>query len=239
MENTVAVILAGGGGKRLRPLTEETPKPLLEIAGKTMLEHAIDVVKAAGISETIVVAGHKSEVMEAWLQKFDPSIKVFVADPQFQNLDGFALTLEAVKDKSLFVLNADYVFTEENLKKTAEGMQQDIVAFCSYDLSGDDDDVMVVKEDADGNIIDMSKTLTDFESIYTGMFFIPMPQAEKLEGIVRKLQQELDPKEASAEQILLAYGPEGEAVKVANVGHANWFEVDTIEELEAAKAALE
>jgi len=54
-----AVILAGGKGKRLRPLTLETPKPLLTIKDRTILEYIIDYLKGYGITDLIITIGYK------------------------------------------------------------------------------------------------------------------------------------------------------------------------------------
>jgi N-acetyl-alpha-D-muramate 1-phosphate uridylyltransferase len=51
-----AMVLAAGEGRRMRPLTEETPKPLLQLAGRTLLDHALDRVADAGIGEAVVNA---------------------------------------------------------------------------------------------------------------------------------------------------------------------------------------
>ncbi len=54
-----AVILAGGFGKRLRPLTEDKPKPLVEICGKPIIEFQIDYLKSFGVNEIVVLAGYR------------------------------------------------------------------------------------------------------------------------------------------------------------------------------------
>jgi bifunctional UDP-N-acetylglucosamine pyrophosphorylase/glucosamine-1-phosphate N-acetyltransferase len=55
---TICVILAAGEGKRMRPLTGSRPKVMLPLAGRPMLEHLIDAVIDAGITEFIVVVGY-------------------------------------------------------------------------------------------------------------------------------------------------------------------------------------
>lgn len=56
-----AMILAAGKGMRLRPLTERVPKPLLEVAGKPMIEHVLDLVARSGIREVVINLHHLGE----------------------------------------------------------------------------------------------------------------------------------------------------------------------------------
>lgn len=62
-----AIILAGGKGERLRPLTNDRPKPMIEIAGKPILLYIIDQLKAAGITEIILTCSYLHEVIENYL----------------------------------------------------------------------------------------------------------------------------------------------------------------------------
>jgi mannose-1-phosphate guanylyltransferase len=61
-----AVILAGGLGTRLRPLTHETPKPLVDIDGRCLAEHALLLLKRAGITTTYLAIGHLAEKVQAF-----------------------------------------------------------------------------------------------------------------------------------------------------------------------------
>lgn len=61
-----AIILAGGLGTRLRPLTNDTPKPLLPINGRPILEHAILNFKKHGITEIILSVGHLADKIKAY-----------------------------------------------------------------------------------------------------------------------------------------------------------------------------
>ena len=55
----IGVILAAGMAKRLRPLTDEKPKCLLEVGGKTLLQRTIDAMIGVGIQEFVVVTGYR------------------------------------------------------------------------------------------------------------------------------------------------------------------------------------
>ncbi|AZI75981.1 putative nucleotidyltransferase [Sulfolobales Beppu virus 1] len=74
-----AVILAGGFGKRLFPLTQEKPKPLIEINGKPILEWQIEYLKQFGIESFYVLAGYKKEVLIEWVSKNQERLNVSIA----------------------------------------------------------------------------------------------------------------------------------------------------------------
>lgn len=61
-----AVILAAGKGTRMRELTQELPKPMLKVQGRPILEHIVEGVKSAGITEIFIVTGWKAEVVESY-----------------------------------------------------------------------------------------------------------------------------------------------------------------------------
>lgn len=61
------MILAAGRGERLRPLTDRTPKPLLTVAGRSLIEHLIDALARAGFREIVINHAHLGERIEAAL----------------------------------------------------------------------------------------------------------------------------------------------------------------------------
>ena len=62
------VILAAGKGTRLRPLTEKCPKPLVEVGGKTLLDHIVGALPSA-VDELIIVTGYKGEMIREYCGK--------------------------------------------------------------------------------------------------------------------------------------------------------------------------
>lgn len=62
-----AMIFAAGKGTRMMPLTADRPKPMLEVLGKPLLQHALEGVQAAGIGNIVVNAHHCPEAIEHWL----------------------------------------------------------------------------------------------------------------------------------------------------------------------------
>jgi NDP-sugar pyrophosphorylase family protein len=69
------IILCGGKGERLRPLTEEVPKPLVEIHGKPIIEYQIDFFKRHGIKDITLCTGYKSELFKKRYPKLNHSVE--------------------------------------------------------------------------------------------------------------------------------------------------------------------
>ena len=64
-----ALILAGGRGKRLRPITDKIPKPLILINNTPLIEHSIKYLKKFGINDKIIFSGYKSKQIENFQKK--------------------------------------------------------------------------------------------------------------------------------------------------------------------------
>lgn len=71
-----AIILAGGLGTRLRPLTLETPKPLLPIKEKPIVQHALENLARFGVKRAILSVGYKAEQIQEYFDQLDLGIKI-------------------------------------------------------------------------------------------------------------------------------------------------------------------
>ena len=65
----IALILVGGFGTRLRPLTLTLPKPLVEFANRPMIEHQVESLAAAGVTDIVLAVNYRPEIMTAALKK--------------------------------------------------------------------------------------------------------------------------------------------------------------------------
>ncbi len=105
-----AMVLAAGMGMRMRPLSLTRPKPLLEVGGKAMLDHAIDRLKEVGARRVVVNAFWLAEQIEAHSAKRG-DIKIAVSqETELLDTGGGvknALALLDVGDRPFFVLNSD------------------------------------------------------------------------------------------------------------------------------------
>jgi UDP-N-acetylglucosamine diphosphorylase / glucose-1-phosphate thymidylyltransferase / UDP-N-acetylgalactosamine diphosphorylase / glucosamine-1-phosphate N-acetyltransferase / galactosamine-1-phosphate N-acetyltransferase len=65
-----AIVLAAGRGTRMGDLTEQMPKPMLSLAGKPIIEHILDRLRAAGTTEVFIVTGYRAETIERHLRDY-------------------------------------------------------------------------------------------------------------------------------------------------------------------------
>lgn len=100
-----AILLAAGMGTRLRPLTLETPKSLIKVNGKPLLERQIEFLKEKGINEIIVVTGYLNDKFEYLKEKY--GVKLVFNDKYdiYNNIYSMYLVKEYLEDS--YVIDAD------------------------------------------------------------------------------------------------------------------------------------
>jgi MurNAc alpha-1-phosphate uridylyltransferase len=102
-----AMVLAAGLGTRLRPLTNTLPKPLIEIAGKTLLDHAIDRLMLGGVEEVVVNLHHQAALIAAELEhRRRPRIALSREETLLDTGGGVARALPLL-GQAFYVVNAD------------------------------------------------------------------------------------------------------------------------------------
>ena len=114
-----AIILAGGRGKRLRPITDKIPKPLIPINNKPLIERTIKYLKKYGITEIIISSGYKSNLIEKFLKKkknFGCNIIFSIEKTPLGTGGAVRKALTFIDEESFVVLNGDIV-TNIDLKK--------------------------------------------------------------------------------------------------------------------------
>ena len=116
-----AIILAGGRGNRLRPITDYVPKPLIPIKNIPIIEWQIKYLKKFGISEIIVCSGYKTEMIENYLKNKKLGIKITfsIEDKPLGTGGAIKKAGKKIKDKSFLVINGD-IITNIDLKKMME-----------------------------------------------------------------------------------------------------------------------
>ena len=109
-----AVLMAGGKGERLRPLTEKTPKPLLPVGGKAIIDHNIDRLINYGVKHINVTVNYLGEQLEAHFKEPKGNIQVqTVREPKFLGTIGSIKFVKDFYNDTVLVMNSD-LFTNIN-----------------------------------------------------------------------------------------------------------------------------
>ncbi len=109
-----AVLMAGGKGERLRPLTEHTPKPLLKVGDKAIIDHNIDRLISYGVKNISVTVNYLKEQLEEHFQESRGDVKVrTVREPKFLGTIGSIRFVDKFYNDTVLVMNSD-LFTNIN-----------------------------------------------------------------------------------------------------------------------------
>jgi N-acetyl-alpha-D-muramate 1-phosphate uridylyltransferase len=108
------MVLAAGHGERMRPLTDKIPKPLVELAGRPLIDHVLDRLNAAHVETAVVNVHYLPDKIEAHLRsRKEP--KIVISDERVSLLDtggGVKKALPILGEGPFFVHNSDSVWTE-------------------------------------------------------------------------------------------------------------------------------
>ena len=103
-----AVLMAGGKGERLRPLTDSTPKPLLPVGDKCIIDHYVDRLIAYGVNHISVTVNYLREQIQAHFAEPRSGVKInTVAEPQFLGTIGSVTLIPDFSHDVVLVMNSD------------------------------------------------------------------------------------------------------------------------------------
>ena len=125
-----AMVMAAGLGKRMRPLTATRPKPLVEIAGRTLIDHVFDRLRAAGVAKAVVNIHYLADALEAHLGNRVDGIEVAVSDERAQLLEtggGLKKALPLIDCDPFLAVNSDNLWIDgpvDTLKLLASNWDQ-------------------------------------------------------------------------------------------------------------------
>lgn len=149
-----AIIVAGGRGERLRPITDKIPKPMVEVKGKPVLEHIIDLLKINGITDIVLALCYLPEVVEKYFgggEKFGVKIRYTYEDPR-KPLG----TAGAIRESQNFI-NDDFIVTYADILRKLDVTEmikqhkriKSLATINVYKRFGDDPKSIVVFDNED------------------------------------------------------------------------------------------
>jgi N-acetyl-alpha-D-muramate 1-phosphate uridylyltransferase len=109
-----AMVMAAGLGTRMRPLTDSVPKPLVEVAGKPLIDHVLDRLRAAGVRRAVVNVHYLADAMEAHLARVE-GIEVIVSDERARLMEtggGLVQARSLLGDDPVLVVNSDNLWVD-------------------------------------------------------------------------------------------------------------------------------
>ena len=121
LASDTAMVMAAGLGKRMRPLTATRPKPLVQVAGKALIDHSLDRLAEAGVKRAVVNVHYLAEALEAHLAHY-PKLDIVVSDERELLLEtggGMVKALPHLPDP-FFCVNSDNIWLDGPVNAFAE-----------------------------------------------------------------------------------------------------------------------
>ena len=225
------VIIAAGQGKRIRSITEDLPKTLLKINGRTLLEILLENCLHVGISDVVVVTGYQTKEIEGFIHNLGMDLNIqTVYNPNWKLENGMSIL--AAKDtisahETFIVSMSDHFYGPDLLEQVMKINLANNTACVALDFNKDDifdiDDGMkiTVEKNNKEKITGMSKTLDYFDAIDCGVFKFKYSFFKTLENARRSGKFSI----SEACQMLIKIGEMGGV----NIGNSFWLDIDTPE----------
>ena len=221
-----AIIVAAGEGRRMRPVTLTTPKPLVTVNGTRLLDNSIQALKKNGIEEIIIVAGYmKEKFYEAYGN--DPAIRI-IENPHY--LEGNNITsLYEARDylPGAFVLEGDLVIANEQILRsevTGSG-------YCGIYMDEPPEWALTMQ---DGRIMSCAIKGSREEGYrLMGISMWTEEDGKKLAELIRTQIEDIGDWSVYWDELALNIHNELFDLGVREVGEQDIIEIDTVEELAA------
>lgn len=227
-----AILMAAGLGTRLRPLTENTPKSLLEVNGMSLLERQIINLREIGVEEIVVVTGYLHEKFDDIVKKYN-LIKLFNEKfDVYNNIYSMYVARDYLRDA--FVIDADNYLTRNFLPKS-QPETSEYYSACKERIANE----WIFKYDDDGRIYDVE--IADENSkpnyIMSGASYWTEKDGVLIAEKVRKAVEEDKRFDIYWDNIALENYKDTN-VYIRKIESNDIFEIDTISDFEYLKSKL-
>jgi choline kinase len=159
------VILAAGAGSRLRPLTDNTPKCLLKVGDKCILEMTVENLLATNNSDLIIVTGYLENKIREFLGERFPFLKItYIHNDLYastNNIYSLWLTKDAVLGNDMMMMDSDIVFDKRIITKLQNSRYKNCLALKRHELHEEE---IKVRADRQGCVTEISKEVNISEA---------------------------------------------------------------------------
>ena len=238
-----AIILAAGMASRLRPLTNNTPKCLLKIGERSLLQRSIDALTSNGIKEIVIVTGYLHNLIEKSVKEQYPDINVsFIHNDVYDSTNNiYSLWLARPKadGEEILLLDSDLLYDPKIITRVLNTPAENILTLIRHDL-GEEEMKVVTDGGSEGNITEISKTCSPTDAIGESLGIEKMGKSytsalyKELEPMMNKEHLENVFYEKAFERLI----PQGHTFKVLDVTDLFSCELDTVEDFQNAKEKI-
>ena len=237
-----AIILAAGMASRLRPLTLTTPKSLLKVGERSLLQRSMDALIANGVTEFCIVTGYLHEMIEDFVRKqYADSIQVtFIYNKVYEttnNIYSLWLARPFAEGQEVLLLDSDLLYDPQIVTRVLATDAPNVLTLIRHELGEEE---MKVVTDAQGSIKEISKTCNPADAAGESLGIEKMGK-EYTKALYRELEPMMNEEhlenvfyERAFERLI----PQGHTYQVLDVTELFSCELDTIEDFENAKAKI-
>lgn len=233
-----AVILAAGTASRLRPLTSTTPKCLLKVNGKTLLERTLDNFISNGITDFLIVTGYLQEMIINFVKKNYPDLNVkFLYNKDYattNNIYSLFLAEEFACGNDFILSDSDILFSKDIIAALLADKNPDVLAMNRHELG--EEEIKIIS-DADRNVLEISKVCSIENAIGESVGLEKM-SANYSAALYKELHQMIDNEGLSNvfyEKAFERLIPQGFIFKYLDTTNFFSMEIDTVEDYERVK----
>ncbi len=236
-----AVILAAGIASRLRPLTENTPKCLLKVGNKCILQMTIENILDNDITEFIIVTGYLQEQIKDFITSTFPDIKAtYIYNEVYastNNIYSLWLAKEHIMGSDMLLLDSDIIFDKKIIQSLLDSGHENCLALKKHNVGEEE---IKVKVDYKGKVLEISKIVIPHEAIGESIgieIFDKKSLPHLYEVLDRKINQQKMVNifyEAAFEEMI----QEGADMYIVDITEHKCMEIDTPDDLNTAKELL-
>ena len=236
-----AVILAAGIASRLRPLTDTTPKCLLKIGERCLLERAYEALNKNVFNKFIIVTGYRQQQIVDFLQAHYPAQSItFIYNDKYEstnNIYSLWLTRPYTEGEEVLLLDSDIVFDPQIVEKLLRSDKADVLALNRHELGAEEIKVIV---DNEQKVVEISKVCSIPDAIGESIGIEKM-SAAYTQALFRELEMMILSEgldnifyERAFERLI----PQGYSFYVMDTTEFFSAELDTVEDFQQAQKLI-
>lgn len=228
-----AVILAAGMGSRLGNLTDKIPKALIDVGGKPLIAHSIEILKENGVGGFVIVTGYRAYKLRNYLEEHYSDIDVeYVHNYKYESTNNiYSLYLAAERVSApYYILNSDIIFHPGIFRNIHSSDKKNLTISVDFRENLGEEEMKVVVEDE--RVVEISKKI-DPDRAHGEYIGITKVTKRSADALMESLEEtmEVHGKRVFYEHAFQLMIDKGHEINYSPTSGLAWTEIDTIEDL--------